>query len=176
MLKIRLQRVGRKHEPVFRLVVVDSHMGPKSGKFIEILGNYDSRRGEKAEFNADRIKHWLSVGAQTSGTVNNLLISKKIIEGEKINVLPKKKPIFKESEGGEKAEGAKEAAAPASDTPAPEVKAEEAPKAEEKPVEEKTPEEAPKEEKKEEPKAPEAPKEEAPQPEPAKEEEEAKTE
>lgn len=101
MLKIRLQRVGRKHEPVFRLVVVDSHRGPKSGNFIEVLGNFDSRHGEDAQFKADRIKHWLSQGAKTSDTVHNLLISKKILEGKKINVLPKKNPIKKEGDANE---------------------------------------------------------------------------
>ncbi|WKZ26534.1 MAG: 30S ribosomal protein S16 [Candidatus Paceibacterota bacterium] len=96
MLKIRLQRVGRKHEPVFRLVLTDSKNGPKSGKFLEILGNYDSRRGEDFKFDGDRIKYWISKGAQTSGTVHNLLISKSLFEGKKINVLPKKKPIKKD--------------------------------------------------------------------------------
>lgn len=99
MLKIRLQRVGRKHEPTFRLVLSDSKNSPKSGKTLETLGAYDSRRGEKAEFKNDRIKHWMGMGAQLSGTVHNLLVSRKIIDGKKINVLPKKKPIAKE--GGE---------------------------------------------------------------------------
>ena len=96
MLKIRLQRVGRKHEPSFRLVLTDSKNSTKSGKSLEILGNYDARHGENAVFNAERINYWMSKGAQTSGTVNNLLISKKIIEGKKINVLPLKKAIIKE--------------------------------------------------------------------------------
>lgn len=98
MLKVRLQRVGRKHEPIFRLVLTDSKNGPKSGKFIEILGHFDSRRGEEAKFNEERVKHWISKGAKTSETVHNLLISKNIIEGKKINVLPKKRPIKKEGE------------------------------------------------------------------------------
>ena len=96
MLKIRFQRVGRKHEPVFRLVLVDSHEGPKTGNVKEILGSYDSRRGEKAEFKTDRIKHWIGLGAKVSDTVHNMLISNKIVEGKKINALPKKKPILKE--------------------------------------------------------------------------------
>ena len=96
MLKIRLQRVGRKHEPSFRLVLTNSKNSTKSGKYLEILGNYDSRRAEESNFKADRIKHWMTVGAQVSPTVHNLLISKKIIEGKKINVLPLKKPIIKE--------------------------------------------------------------------------------
>ena len=89
MLKVRLQRVGRKNNPSFRVVVTDSKNGPKSGRFIEILGSYDARQGEP-ELKADRIKHWLNVGAQTSGTVNNLLIRKKIISGKKVNVLSRR--------------------------------------------------------------------------------------
>jgi small subunit ribosomal protein S16 len=97
MLKIRLQRVGRKHEPSFRLVLTDSKNSTKSGKYLENLGNYDARRGEKSEFKSDRITYWMSQGAQASETVHNLLISKKIIEGKKINNLPLKKPVVKEA-------------------------------------------------------------------------------
>lgn len=109
MLKIRLQRVGRVHEPSFRLVLTDSKNSTKSGKYVESLGSFDSRRSEKAEFKDDRVKYWISKGAQTSGTVHNLLVSRKVIEGKKINVLPKKKPILKEStETGEKSVEKKE--------------------------------------------------------------------
>ncbi len=95
MLKVRLQRVGRKNDPSFRVVVTDSKNGPKSGKFIEVLGSYDARKGEPI-LKEERIKYWLSVGAKTSGTLHNLLISRKMIEGKKINVLPKHRPIKKE--------------------------------------------------------------------------------
>ncbi len=97
MLKIRLQRVGRVHEPSFRLVLTDSKNSTKSGKYLEILGNYDARRGEKSDFKADKITHWISKGAQVSPTVHNLLISKQIVSGKKINKLPKKKAIIKET-------------------------------------------------------------------------------
>jgi len=97
MLKIRLQRVGRKHEPSFRLVLTDSKNSTKSGKYLENLGNYDARRGEKSEFKGERITYWVSKGAQLSGTVHNLLIDKKIVSGKKINVLPLKKAIAKET-------------------------------------------------------------------------------
>ncbi len=96
MLKIRLQRVGRKHEPSFRLVLTDSKNSTKSGKSLEILGNYDSRKGEKSAFKADRIAHWMSKGAQASATVHNLLVEKKIISGKKVNPLPLKKAIVKD--------------------------------------------------------------------------------
>ena len=93
MLMIRLQRVGRKHEPVFRLVLTDSKNSPKSGRFLEILGNLDARKSEKAEFKNDRVKHWIANGAKLSGTVHNILVERKVIDGKKINVLPKKSPI-----------------------------------------------------------------------------------
>lgn len=86
------------HEPSYRLVLTDSKNAAKSGRYLEILGNYDSRRGDKAEIKADRVNYWISKGAQLSTTVNNLLISKKVISGKKINALPLKKPIKKEGE------------------------------------------------------------------------------
>ena len=97
MLMIRLQRVGRKHEPVFRLVLTDSKNGPKSGKYLEVLGSYDPRLENKIEnFKIDRIKECMSKGAKLSDTVHNFLVSKKVIAGKKINTLPKRTPIKKE--------------------------------------------------------------------------------
>ncbi|NLE07464.1 MAG: 30S ribosomal protein S16 [Parcubacteria group bacterium] len=127
MLKIRLQRVGRKHEPVFRLVLTDSKNGPKSGKFLEILGHYDARRGEKAEFKIEKIKELMSKGAKLSDTVHNLLVDKKAIEGKKINVLPKKTVIKKEVVEEAKTEETKVAT--------PEVASETAPAPSETPAE-----------------------------------------
>ena len=85
MLKIRLQRVGRKHEPSFRLVLTDSKNSTKSGRFKEVLGSYDPRKTTEA-LSAERIKYWRSVGASPTATVNNLLIRKGIIRGRKIDV------------------------------------------------------------------------------------------
>lgn len=113
MLKIRLQRTGRKHETTFRIVVTDSKNSTKSGKSLEVVGAYDPRRDEGTVINGDRIKHWMSVGAGLSGTVNNLLVSKKIIDGKKINVLPKKTAPKKEEPVVEAAEPT-----PAEETPA----------------------------------------------------------
>lgn len=96
MLMIRLQRVGRKHEPTFRLVLTDSKNGPKSGKYLEVLGSYDPRRENKIEqFKVEEIKKRIAQGAQLSDTVHNFLITKKVISGKKVNALPKKKAIVK---------------------------------------------------------------------------------
>lgn len=124
---IRLQRVGRKHEPVFRLVLTDSKNGPKSGKFLEILGSFDARRGEKAVFDTEKIKHWISRGAKLSDTVHNLFVERKMIEGKKINVLPRKSPII--SEEAKAAAEPKEEAKTEENAPS-EAPAEESPKEE----------------------------------------------
>lgn len=95
MLAIRLQRVGRKNDPSFRVIVTDSKMKPKTGNFLEILGSYNARQG-KPVINTERAKYWMSVGAKASGTVHNLLVDLKAVTGKKINVLGKKTPIIKE--------------------------------------------------------------------------------
>lgn len=89
MLKIRLQRVGRKNDPSFRVVVTDSKNGPQSGKFLEVLGSYNARFG-KPQLNADRIKHWLAMGAGISDTVHNMLVKFKVVSGKTVNVLGQK--------------------------------------------------------------------------------------
>ncbi len=96
MLKIRLQRVGRKHEPAFKLVLTDSKNAAKSGRFLEVLGNHDFRFEKNTQIDADKVKYWISKGAQVSHTVHNLLVSKNIVEGKKVNVLPRKSPQKKE--------------------------------------------------------------------------------
>lgn len=101
MLMIRLQRVGRKNDPSFRAVVVDSHASAKSGKALEVVGSYNSRNGEPI-LKADRIKYWLSVGARLSDTMHNLLIKKGIITGKKKDVAPKKPVVITEEKPVEK--------------------------------------------------------------------------
>ena len=90
MLKIRLQRVGRVHEPRFRLVLTDSKNSSKSGRFKEILGSYDPRKSNDS-LNVERVKYWLSKGASSTDTVHNLLVKHKVIDAKKINVSAKSK-------------------------------------------------------------------------------------
>ncbi len=97
MLMIRLQRIGRKNDPSFRVVLTDSKNSTKSGKFLEVLGSYNPKQGVTA-FKGDRIKEWISKGAQLSNTVHNFLVHEKIIEGKKKNVLSKKSPTKKRKE------------------------------------------------------------------------------
>ncbi len=96
MLKIRLQRVGRKHIPTFRVVLTDSKNSTKSGRFQEILGSHDPRNEKNTQLDGARIKELVSKGAQVSETLHNLLITHKVIDGKKKNVLPRKTPQKKE--------------------------------------------------------------------------------
>jgi len=138
MLMIRLQRVGKKNEPTFKLVLTDSKNSTKSGKFLEVLGAYDARDKNVTKIDADRAKYWISKGAQLTDSVHNLFVNKKIIEGKKINVLPRKSPIKKE-EAKVNDESKAAPAAPAADAAKPAPAGAEAPKeepkAEEKPAE-----------------------------------------
>jgi len=94
MLKIRLQRIGKKNAPSYRVVLAE-HTAPPQGKFLEILGFYNPRKKEKS-FKKERIEHWLSKGAQLSPTVFNLLVDEKIIKEPKRKAWkPKKKAVEK---------------------------------------------------------------------------------
>jgi len=152
MLKIRLQRTGRKANPVYRVVVTPHTSGPKSGKYVESLGWYDAKQGTK-DLNSERITYWISQGAQVSGTVHNFLVDEKIVSGKKVNVSPKRKPK-KDGEGATDEKAATEAKTTESEAPKEEEKkeVEETKEVPEEPKEEMKEEEKPqpKEEKKEE--------------------------
>jgi small subunit ribosomal protein S16 len=95
MLIIRLQRVGKKNQAYYRLVVAEKSKAA-SGKFLEILGSVNPHQ-KINQFKKERILHWIKNGAQTSDTVHNLFVKEKIIEG------PKRKVVFrkKKKEGEE---------------------------------------------------------------------------
>ena len=96
MLTIRFQRTGRKNDPAFRIVVSEHARSPKAGNPLQVLGSYNPKT-KHTLIDGDSVKHWISKGAQLSGTVNNLLVTKGIIEGKKVNVLQKRN-IKKEGE------------------------------------------------------------------------------
>ena len=121
MIVIRLQRVGRKNDPSFRVVIMDSRKSAKSGKVIEIVGSYDARKKQKPALKGERISYWLSQGGKASDTVHNLLVDAKIITGKKVNALNKKSPIKKVEEKKEEsaAPAPVEEVAPVVEAPAP---------------------------------------------------------
>lgn len=127
MLVIRLFRIGKKNQPLFKIIITDKRKPPRGGKFVEEVGFWNPLKKEKV-LKAERIKYWISVGAKPSDTVYNLLVSEKIVEGKKIPVHKKakeKEPVGP-AEGGRE-EGGLESVAKAMDgkgKPVPEEKKE----------------------------------------------------
>ncbi len=79
-VKIRLKRLGRRHRSFFRVSAMDSR-SPRDGRVIEELGWYDPLAKDAAKqvsLKRERIEYWLSVGAQPSETVKNLLTKQGI--------------------------------------------------------------------------------------------------
>jgi len=126
MLMMRLQRVGRKNDPAYRVVVVDKRTGPKSNKNIDLIGNYYPKTGE-INLNAEKVAKWLGNGVQPSDTVYNMLVTHKLIEGKKRNALPRKTPIIDEAKLKAEAEAKAKAEADAAEAAAAEASAAETP-------------------------------------------------
>lgn len=81
MVRLKLQRIGKKKEPHFRLIVQEKSKDPHD-RSVEILGWLNPRTKEK-ELQKDRIKYWLSVGAQPTDSVHNLLVSEGLLQADK---------------------------------------------------------------------------------------------
>jgi small subunit ribosomal protein S16 len=108
MLTIRFARVGRKNKAQFRIVLQEHTVAP-GGRHIAVLGSYDPHQ-KKAVLKADKIKEWISKGAQVSDSAYNLLVKEGVIEGKKRPVKmekPKAKEIPAESAKEEKVEETK---------------------------------------------------------------------
>jgi len=119
-LAIRLSRGGAKKRPYYRIVVTDSR-SPRDGRFIEKVGTYNPLLAkdspERVKLDADRINHWLGVGAQPSDRVLRFLDAAGIRERAARNNPNKAKPGEKATERAEaratkEAEAAEAAASP----------------------------------------------------------------
>ena len=132
---IRLARAGTKKRPVYHIVVADSR-SPRDGRFIERLGYFnpllprDNKERLKLDF--EKVKTWMTKGAQPSDRVMRFLDAAGIAKREKRNNPTKAIPRKERKaavEAAAKAAGAKPAAAPAADAPKPEAKPAEQPAA-----------------------------------------------
>jgi small subunit ribosomal protein S16 len=124
MLKLRLQRRGKKNYATFRVVVADQH-APVKGRFIADVGWYNPHTNEfKVE--GEAITKWLSQGVQPSDTVHNLLVTHGLLKADKVTIW---RVPAKEAAAEEAAE--KPAVAESTETPAtpPETPAEPTPAA-----------------------------------------------
>ena len=80
MVKIRLKRIGAKKAPFYRVVVADSR-SPRDGKFIEEIGTYDPMADPSIfKIDGEKVKAWVSKGAQITDTVKALLKKNGILE------------------------------------------------------------------------------------------------
>ncbi len=80
MLTIRLQRVGKLKKPTYRLIVSEKTKDTQ-GTYVELLGSFNPHVKENAfQPKAERIAYWLSKGATTSTTVNDLLTKAGLIK------------------------------------------------------------------------------------------------
>ena len=90
MVKLRLKRMGRKHEPHYRIVATDSRY-PRDGRFIEELGWFNPKAKEVLyKLNIEGIKKRLSNGAQPSYAVKSILIKEGIVERDKKDIIERK--------------------------------------------------------------------------------------
>ncbi len=77
-VRIRLTRIGARNNPIWRVVATDQR-SPRDGRFIEVLGHYNPQTDPSTiDLDEERVRDWLSRGAQPSGTVKNLLKAKGI--------------------------------------------------------------------------------------------------
>ena len=83
MLAIRLFRIGRRNQPMFKIVVTEKKNPPSGGRFTEELGFYNPVTKER-NLRQERIAYWISKGAKPSPTVHNMLVAQGIQKGKKI--------------------------------------------------------------------------------------------
>ncbi|MCW5645908.1 MAG: 30S ribosomal protein S16 [Sphingopyxis sp.] len=128
---IRLARGGSKKRPYYKIVVADSR-SPRDGRFIERIGSYNPLLAkddpERVKLDADRAKHWLSVGAQPSDRVARFLdaagVKERAARNNPNKAVPGEKAKERAEEKAQKLADAAEAAAAAAAAPAPEPEVE----------------------------------------------------
>lgn len=118
MLIMRLQRIGKKHQPSYRLVVAERR-SKMAAPPTEDLGAYNPS-AKTATFNKERVLHWLGVGAHATPTVHNLLVKEGIVSKAKIAIKIRKKAASAEKDASAApVPGAASAAESAAPTPSP---------------------------------------------------------
>jgi small subunit ribosomal protein S16 len=134
LLKIRLSRQGKKSQPSYRIIVQEHSAAVKGGKRVEELGFYNPTANPKElKVDLERVKYWLSVGAQPTDTMAAML-KREGMEGMEKYMEPRNKQRKKKKKTPEApAEGAEQSVAEGG-APAEEPAKEETPKTEEPPA------------------------------------------
>jgi small subunit ribosomal protein S16 len=104
MVRIRLRRIGQKHQPSYRIIAADKE-SPRDGRFLEILGSYNPRTQPfTLDVNEARVFDWMSKGAQPSESVASLFRQVGLLDryarfksGESAEVLASEAKVFYEN-------------------------------------------------------------------------------
>ena len=116
-VRIRLSRGGSKKRPFYRVVAADQR-APRDGRFIEKLGTYNPLLPQDHEqrlvINEERVKYWLSVGAQPTERLAKLFSNLGLVKAPALREQPKKSaPKAKAQERMKEKEASAQAAAEA---------------------------------------------------------------
>ena len=111
MLAIKLQRIGKKHQPSYRVVVAEKR-SKLAGPPVEDLGSFNTFTKAVA-LKRDRVTHWIQAGAKPTATVWNLLVKHGVLPGPKVKI-----PMRRKSKGEKGEPAVTPAEAAPSETPA----------------------------------------------------------
>ena len=115
---MRLQRVGKKNQPSYRIVLAEKHRSATK-KIVELLGHYNPRTKEFGIKNEERLKYWIGLHTELSPTLRNLLITKGLLAGEKVKAWRPKPKKTGETKAETQAQEIK--AEPKQESPSPEA-------------------------------------------------------
>ncbi|MDP2909738.1 MAG: 30S ribosomal protein S16 [bacterium] len=90
MLTIRLFRIGKKHQPSYKIVVTDKRNSARGGRFVDEVGYWNPLTKQKS-IDGEKVKGWIAKGAKASDTVHNIFVAEKVLKGGKIDVHKKSK-------------------------------------------------------------------------------------
>jgi len=121
MLAIKLQRIGKKHQPSYRVVVAESR-SKMAAPPVEDLGSYNPFT-KMVTLKKDRAEYWLKTGAQPTVTAHNLLVAQGVLSTAK-KAVKMPKPVAKNAEEAAPVAAPAEAEAPAEEAAPEEASAE----------------------------------------------------
>lgn len=111
MVKIRLTRTGKKHEPHYRIVAADSRRA-RDGRYLERIGYYNPRtKPPTLEYDKEILQKWIDNGAQMTDTIHDIFVKEGIIKQTKkrtsrLDIITKPSP--KEAPEGDEAKAEEE--------------------------------------------------------------------
>ncbi len=120
MLTIRLQRVGKRNQPEYRIVLAEKPAAARK-KFIEVLGNYNPRTKHFVINDENRLKYWIEQRVELSPTVHNLFVTKNLVDGPKRGAFRAKKKAEAAAPPAAARAGAAAVPAPTEQAPTPAV-------------------------------------------------------